>query len=109
MSPTALRWLAVPLGLVALAANLVRASWFDPLTYEMSFGWGTAAWAAGILVALGVPLCVFLALGYRRPTRFERVAGGLVAPAASTWWTAGTCRPGSVLWSSTPPWQQPSW
>lgn len=59
MSPTALRWLAVPLGLVAFAANMVRASWFDPLTYEMSFGWGTAAWAAGLLVAIGGPLGVF--------------------------------------------------
>jgi hypothetical protein len=81
MSPTILRWLAVLLGLVAFAANMVRASWFDPLIYEVGLGWGVAAGAAGFLVTMGGPLGVFFALGYRRPTRFERVGGRLVAPA----------------------------
>jgi hypothetical protein len=81
MSLTALRWLAVPLGLVSFAANMVRASWFEPLTYEMSFGWGMAAAAAGFLVTMGVPLGVFFALGYPRPARFARLGGRLVAPA----------------------------
>jgi hypothetical protein len=84
MSPTALRWLAVPLGLAAFAANMVRANWFDPLTYEMSSGWGMAAGAAGMLVALGVPVGAFIVLGYRRPASFQRARGRLVAPADPT-------------------------
>jgi hypothetical protein len=81
MSPSALRWLAVPLSLVAFAANMVRVGWFEPLTYHMGFGWGLAASEAGALVALGVPVGVFLMLAYRRPASFQRAGDRLVAPA----------------------------
>jgi hypothetical protein len=84
MKPTALRLLAVPLSLIAFAANAVKVSWFDPITYDMSFGWGLLAEVAASMVALGIPAGTVIVLSYRRPKHFEQSPGRLAVPADPT-------------------------
>jgi hypothetical protein len=83
MSSNALRWSAVPLGLLAFALGLVVRLWVEPLTWRLSLGTELLVFSGAILVAAGIPVGVFAVLlrGDRwHPARFVPARGGFTVP-----------------------------
>jgi len=85
MSATALRWCAVPLGLLAFATRLAIALWWQPVTWRFSLALGLLFMLGATLVAVGIPFGIFALISrrYRRPAEFALGEGGFtVAPSA---------------------------
>jgi hypothetical protein len=87
MSPTALRWVAVPLGLLGFALRQVVTFWLIPLTWRAGFGLGLLLLAIGLLVAVAIPFGIFalLYLPDRRPARLEVRDGRPTAPPSGVY------------------------
>lgn len=81
MSPTVLRWSALPLGLLAFVLNVTMTVWVT----RFSFTPGLLIVAGACLVVVGVPFGVFMLLAggdRRRPAAFIADGGALtVAPS----------------------------
>jgi len=85
MSPTALRWCAVPLGVLGFALRLAVTFWLQPLTWQLSLASGLLAIAAGMAVAVAIPFGIFWLLtgGIRqRPEAFACGDGRFTVPAS---------------------------
>ncbi|MBV1856513.1 hypothetical protein [Catellatospora tritici] len=83
MSPTVLRWCAVPLGLLAFALRLVVTFWLEPLTWDQDQH--LLMMLAGIVVTVAVPfgILVLLAGGsLRPPARLALGDGRFIAHAS---------------------------
>lgn len=89
LSPTAVRWLAVPLGLTAFAGRLALTLWWEPRTYRWSFGPGMAALGAAAAVGIAVVFGLFALL-----------AGGK-KPAALAWHGGEACVPPSPYFAGS--------
>ncbi|GAA1813170.1 hypothetical protein GCM10009682_37940 [Luedemannella flava] len=85
MSPTAIRWAAVPLGLLAFGLRVLAETWWSEVAFR-SFdrSYYLLATLSGLLAAGAVPFGILLVLtrGDRRPAAFERRPGRLVAPTS---------------------------
>jgi hypothetical protein len=98
VSPTSLRWSALPLGLLALAVRVAESLWLQPLTWEMSDRGRLLVLLTGHLVAIGVPLGIFALLflwDRRSPARFTIGQGRLIVPPSPL--VAGSQ---AILWMS---------
>jgi hypothetical protein len=83
MSPTALRWSAVPLGLLAFVLRVAMPLWLEPITWRFSFGPRLLMMAGALLTAVLVPFGVFLLLNKadrRRPATFTSEDGAFTVP-----------------------------
>lgn len=88
MSIAALRWLALPLGLLVFALRLARTFWLTPIIWDLESS-ATRFWAllAGDLLALGIPVTIYLLLARRfrhPPARFSTRDGRFTAPQNPT-------------------------
>jgi hypothetical protein len=72
MSAAALRWCAVPLGLLAFALRLANTLWWEPYTWRFSPIVGTLLSVGVLIVLVGILFGVFalLSRGYRPPAAF---------------------------------------
>jgi hypothetical protein len=59
MSATALRWSALPIGVLTFALRLAVTFWLQPLTWELSLTSGLLATLGGLSVAAFVPIGTF--------------------------------------------------
>ncbi|WP_203912498.1 hypothetical protein [Rhizocola hellebori] len=82
MSATALRWSAVPLGMLAFALRLAATLWWEPFTWRFNWFVSLLLWLAAMIVTVGVPFGIFalLSRGYRRPAEFALGKRGFTAP-----------------------------
>jgi len=88
MSPTALRWSAVPLGLLAFVLRVAMTLWFEPITWRFSFGQGLLLMAGAIAAAISVPFGVFALLNMgnrRRAAAFTSDSGAFTVPPSPVW------------------------
>jgi len=85
MSPTALRWCALPLGLLGFALRLAVTFWLQPLTWRLSPASGLLVMTGGIVVAVAIPFGIFWLLTggvRRRPNHFAWSNGRFTVPAS---------------------------
>lgn len=85
MSPSALRWCAVPLGLLAFSLRLAVSFWLQPLTWDLTFASRLLVMLGGLAVATGLPVGIFLLLAggdRRRPTGFVVTDGRFTVPTS---------------------------
>lgn len=93
-SPTALRWWALPLGLLGLGLGSVVRLWSESLTLDMPAG--LLIWVAGITVAATVPFACFalLARGHHRPPAQLSADGAAFTVPASPLFAGNT----AIVW-----------
>jgi hypothetical protein len=88
MLPTALRWSAVPLGLLAFVLRVAGSLWIEPITWRFSFATSMLIIVGASLVAIGVPFGVFALLNlgnHRRPAAFASDDGAFTVPPSPVW------------------------
>jgi hypothetical protein len=85
MSATALRWCAVPIGLLAFAFRIALTFWLEPFVWRMSLANALLVMTGGALTGLIVLIGTFawLTRGDRgRPSRFVPGPGRFTVPAS---------------------------
>jgi hypothetical protein len=87
MSATALRWCAVPLGLIAFAARPALRLWWEPYTWRFNMVIELMLFFGGLLAAVAVSLGIFglLSRGHRRGAGFTLREGGFVVQPSTVW------------------------
>jgi hypothetical protein len=81
MSPAAVRWAAVPIGLLAFALHLATKFWAFPYSRRFDFGDRMLIMLGATLVAVVIPFGIYLMIcrpARRRPDRFVARDGGFV-------------------------------
>lgn len=81
MSPTALRWTALPLGLLAAGLRIAGDLWLHARIRELSVALYLLSMLALFAVAMGIPLAIFVLLSRGpRPARLVTRDGRLTVP-----------------------------
>jgi hypothetical protein len=81
MSPVAIRWLALPLGLFAFAGRAAHTFWSESLYRSLDVRGSMLVTAGAFLVSLGIPALILILLtGWRPPARLQQDASAVFVP-----------------------------